>query len=239
MGKVDGTRYFYDCRCRSRRGHLLARGYTAFIATGRVGVAYLDTEAPNYPGGVGRHARLSDAQSGLATNGAVVAWAGRSGFVHLPPTTPGAIAPDDGRGDVCPGGYARGPSWAVLRPGRPPPTIEFCSPVAGPVLNSTFSPAGIWLCRRSSDEIKRSASFHRPTSPGGSYHDIIRFLAHVVGNILKHNGYEVKVFEERLWPMDWGLYVLARTQWLSSDLYHSPSHRTQPAHQGSQQKCRS
>lgn len=43
---------------------------------------------------------------------------------------------------------------------------------------------------------------------GGSYHDIMPvFGPLLVGSILKQNGYEVRIFEERLWPMDWD-YIL-------------------------------
>ncbi|HSJ53097.1 MAG TPA: cobalamin B12-binding domain-containing protein, partial [Anaerolineae bacterium] len=56
---------------------------------------------------------------------------------------------------------------------------------------------------------------------GGSYHDIMPvFGPLLVGTILARHGYEVKIFEERLWPMDWdyilsshaiGLYVMTCT----------------------------
>ncbi|RPI58705.1 MAG: radical SAM protein [Chloroflexi bacterium] len=62
---------------------------------------------------------------------------------------------------------------------------------------------------------------------GGSYHDIMPvFGPLLVGTILARHGYEVKIFEERLWPMDWdyilssdaiGLYVMTCTVRRSMD----------------------
>lgn len=72
-------------------------------------------------------------------------------------------------------------------------------------------------------DIKRiSIISAKPNIPvGGSYHDIMPvFGPLLIGSILKQNGYEVKVFEERLWPMDWdfilssdaiGFYVMTCT----------------------------
>lgn len=60
-------------------------------------------------------------------------------------------------------------------------------------------------------KIKRiSIISSEPNIPvGGSYHDIMPvFGPLLIGTILKQHGYEVKVFEERLWPMDWE-YILS------------------------------
>ena len=60
-------------------------------------------------------------------------------------------------------------------------------------------------------KIKRiSIISSEPNIPvGGSYHDIMPvFGPLLIGSILKQHGYEVKVFEERLWPMDWD-YILS------------------------------
>ncbi len=59
-------------------------------------------------------------------------------------------------------------------------------------------------------DIKRiSIISAEPNIPvGGSYHDIMPvFGPLLMGSILKKHGYEVKLFEERLWPMDWD-YIL-------------------------------
>jgi len=60
-------------------------------------------------------------------------------------------------------------------------------------------------------DIKRiSIISAEPNIPvGGSYHDIMPvFGPLLMGSILKKHGYEVKLFEERLWPMDWD-YILS------------------------------
>lgn len=50
----------------------------------------------------------------------------------------------------------------------------------------------------------------KPNIPvGGSYHDIMPvFGPLLIATILKNHGYEVKLFEERLWPPDWD-YILS------------------------------
>ncbi|OGO38739.1 MAG: hypothetical protein A2W35_21935 [Chloroflexi bacterium RBG_16_57_11] len=72
-------------------------------------------------------------------------------------------------------------------------------------------------------EIKRiSIISSEPNIPvGGSYHDIMPvFGPLIIATILNNHGYEVKVFEERLYPMDWdfilssdvvGLYTMTCT----------------------------
>ncbi|HBY95957.1 MAG TPA: hypothetical protein DEP84_18720 [Chloroflexi bacterium] len=72
-------------------------------------------------------------------------------------------------------------------------------------------------------EIKRiSIISAEPNIPvGGSYNEIMLvFGPLLIGSILKQHGYEVKIFEERLWPMDWdyilssdavGIYVMTCT----------------------------